>query len=116
MVNNMVKIAVAVEANNGWDSPVAYRFARAPFFAIIDIQPGRTNLQIIPNPHAMGGRGVGPLVAQWLAGMGVQVIIAPHIGPNASAALSSLGIQIKISPPGTPLKQALIMHGFGGGF
>lgn len=113
----MVKIAVAIEYNNGWDSPVAYRFARAPFFAIIDTSaPGSMNLQIVPNPHGAGARGVGPLVAQWLAGMGIQVVIAPHVGPNAAAALSSFGIQVRISPPGTPLRQALAMHGFAGGF
>jgi len=113
MVSRMVKVAISLEMNRGWDSPVAYRFARAPFFAIVDTDTG--DLQIFPNQYGGGRGGVGPLVAQWLANLGVQVVIAPHVGPNASAALASFGIQIKISPPGTPLRQALAMHGFAGG-
>lgn len=105
-----MKVAVAIEMNNGWNSPVAYRFARAPFFAIIDYST--STLQIVQNQHAFGRGGIGPLVAQWLANMGVNVVIAPQVGPNASAALASFGIQVRIVPPGTPLREALISQGF----
>ena len=110
----MVKVAVARESNQGMNSPVAYRFARAPLFAIVEINEKGMNMQIVQNPHAYG-RGIGPLVAQWLASQGVNIVIAPSVGPNASAALSSFGIQIKMAPPGTPLTQALSMHGYTGG-
>ncbi|MGQ4891057.1 MAG: NifB/NifX family molybdenum-iron cluster-binding protein [Candidatus Njordarchaeia archaeon] len=110
----MVKVAVAIESNQGMNSPVAYRFARAPYFAIVEINDKGMNMQIVQNPHVYG-RGVGPLVAQWLASQGVNVVIAPSVGPNAASALSSFGIQVKTSPPGVPLTQALTMHGYTGG-
>jgi len=112
----MVKIAVPIDSNNGWDSPLAYRFARAPFIAIIDISNSGANLQILPNQYAMGRGGVGPAVVQWLASMGVNIVIASSIGPNASAALSGFNIRVLNAPPGTPLRQVLAMHGFSGGF
>lgn len=110
-----MKVAVAIEMNNGWNSPVAYRFARAPFFAIIDYSTPTPNLQIIQNPHAFGRGGIGPMVAQWLASMGVNLVIVPTVGPNASAALASFGIQVRIVPPGTSLRDALISQGFSAG-
>ncbi len=110
-----MRVAVAIEMNNGWNSPIAYRFARAPFFAIIDYNGPTPTLQIIQNPHAFGRGGIGPLVAQWLASMGVNVVIGPQVGPNASAALASFGIQVRLAPPGTPLRDALISQGFATG-
>lgn len=111
-----VRIAISVDNNLGINSPVAYRFARAPFFAIVDVENGQIkNIQIIQNSNAMARGGAGPAVAQWLASMGVNAVIASRIGPNAAMALSSLGIQMRSSAPGTPVRQALIMHGFVGG-
>ncbi|MEX0568663.1 MAG: NifB/NifX family molybdenum-iron cluster-binding protein [Candidatus Njordarchaeota archaeon] len=111
-----MRIAISVDNNLGENSPVAYRFARAPFFAIVDVENGQIkNIQIIQNPNVMARGGAGPAVAQWLASMGVNVVIASRIGPNAAMALSSMGIQMRSSTPGTPVRQALIMHGFIGG-
>ncbi len=108
-----MRVAISVESDNGWESPVAYRFARAPFFAIVEIDHGKAkSISIVQNPHMYVGRGAGPSVAQWLSGMGVSIVIAPHVGPNASMALSALGIEVRISPPGTPVRKALEMHGF----
>ncbi len=103
-----MKVAVAIEFNNGENSPVASRFARAPFFAIVDVENKQIrSLNIVNNPHAFGRGGVGVAVAQWLASMGVQVAIGPSFGPNATYALQSLGIRIVMVPPGTPLKVAV---------
>lgn len=101
----MMKIAAAVEENLGLDSPIAFRFARAPYFVIYDTETG--SLEFISNPYSMQGRGVGPAVAQMLASKGVKKVIAPSVGPNAQSALSYLGIEIVIVPSGTPLRQAL---------
>lgn len=104
-------IAVPLDNNNGLDSTVAFRFARAPFFAIIEYENKTIgNISIYNNPH-MGGRGgVGIATSQWLASMGVQVVLTPQVGPNAMSALQSFGIQIISVQPGIPLKQALEMY------
>jgi len=108
-----MKVAISLDANAGWESPVSFRFARAPFFAIVEIKNNKaTNLQIIPNPNAMGRGGVGPAVANWLASMGVTMAIGPRAGPNAMMAMNSLGIQFRSVPPGVPLRQALASAGF----
>ena len=82
-----MRVAVAIEFSNGWDSPVSFRFGRAPFFAIVDLSRTPPALQIIPNPHINTPRGVGPLVVQWLVNQGVNVVIASRIGPNAMMVL-----------------------------
>lgn len=108
-----MRIAIPVDNNMGLNSPIAYRFARAPFFAIVDVENGQIkNIQIIQNPNAMARGGAGPATAQWLASMNVNTVIASRIGPNAAMALSSLGIQTLSSSPGTTVREALIMHGF----
>ncbi len=104
----MPRIAVPLDNNNGLESIVAFRFARAAFFAIVDYENQQIiSLNIYNNQYAMGGRGVGITVAQWLASMGVHAVLAPEIGPNALRALQSFGIRIIRVNPGIPLKQAL---------
>jgi len=109
-----MKIAVAVETNNSWDSIVSPRFGRAPFFAIIDLSTNPPNLQIMPNPHIHMVGGLGPTVVQWLVSMGVKAIIVSRVGPHAMMALQAMGVEVKIVPPGIPLRQALSMSGYGG--
>lgn len=107
-----MKIAVAVDANMGMNSPVAFRFARAPFFAIVEVNNGNiVNINIVQNPNAFVRGGAGPATAQWLASMGVNAVIGPRVGPNASGALAALGIQVYVAPPGIPLVEALRMNG-----
>ncbi len=108
-----MKIAVALENNNGLDSIVAYRFARAPFFAIIEVENGKVKkLEIIPNSYGGGARGVGPAVANWLANMGVKIAVGPHIGPNAAMALRSLGVEFRQVSSGTRLVEVIRILGF----
>ena len=107
-----MRIAIPVDSNMGENSPVGYRFARAPFFAIVDVENGRiVRINIIQNPNAMVRGGAGPAASQWLASQGVNIVLAPNIGPNASAALNAMGIRILTVPAGTPLIQALRMAG-----
>ncbi len=104
----MPRIAVPLDSNNGLESSVAYRFARAPFFGVIEYKNNQIiSLNIYNNPHSMDRGGVGIAVSQWLASMGINVVLAPEIGPNAFNALQSFGIQIIRVPPGIPLRQAL---------
>ena len=108
-----MRIAVAIGNNNGWNSIVAYRFARAPFFAIIDVENGKVvKFEIIPNQYGAGARGVGPAVANWLANLGVNIVVGPHIGPNAAMALRGLGIEFRQINAGTLLRDVIRILGF----
>jgi len=103
-----MRVAVPVDRDMGVNSPVAYRFARAPYFAIVDIDNGKiSSISVVPNPNAMARGGAGPAAAQWLANQHVNVVLTPQVGPNAAAALNAMGIRILIASPGTPLIQAL---------
>ncbi len=108
-----MRIAIALENNNSLESIIAYRFARAPFFAIVDIENSRVvKLEIVANQFGGGARGVGPAVANWLANLGVNIVVGPHVGPNAAAALRGLGIEFRQIGAGTPLREALRILGF----
>jgi len=112
LVIDMVLVAIPVENNNGENSIVAARFARAPYIALIDVDRGTIrSLNIIQNPHMYGRGGVGIIVSQWLANQGVQIVIAPSVGPNAASVLQSMGIMIKNVPPGITIRDAIIQSG-----
>ncbi len=103
-----MRIAIPTEDPNGLEAIVSINFARSPFLTIVDINGGIT-ASSQPNPYAQGGGGVGPMVAQQVAGMGVQVVIAPSIGPNALGALASAGISAYTCPPGIRVREAIEM-------
>ena len=112
LVIDMVLVAIPVENNNGENSIVAARFARAPYIALIDVDKGTIrSLNIIQNPHMYGRGGVGIVVSQWLASQGVQVVIAPMVGPNATNVLQSMGVRIINVPPGITIREAIIQSG-----
>jgi len=107
-VPGVVKVAAPVDVPQGINSPISYVFARAPYFALVDVRGGKVvNVQVLPNQYAMGGGGVGIAVAQWLLSMGVTVVVGPPLGPKASALLQQAGVRMVPAQPGTPLGEAL---------
>jgi len=92
----------------GLDDTVAPRFARCPTFTLIDVEGGRiVNVEVRDNPYMAYPHGAGFAVAQFLANLGVNVVLAPMIGPNAQQALSSLGIRVQLVPAGMKVRDAL---------
>ncbi|EHM09214.1 hypothetical protein TheveDRAFT_0025 [Thermanaerovibrio velox DSM 12556] len=75
-------IAVAAEGNTG-DSKTSDRFARSPWFLLFS-EDGRflKALKTDPSEHGAAAMAVG-----LLAENGVQVVLAPQLGPNAVTAL-----------------------------
>ena len=98
-----MKVAVMAESPNG---PVAYRFARAPYILIFEINEEVKLLEVKNNPFVTG-RAAGPGVVNLLAQLGVDVVIGPQPGPNASAALQQLGIRYVSTNPRESLESAL---------
>ena len=108
----VLRVVAAVDSNQGLESPISTRFARAPFLAIIDIAGGRVvNLNIIPNTYASGAHGVGVAIAQWILTIRASVTIGPPLGPNASMVLQQAGVRMIPIQPGTPLRAALRIAG-----
>ncbi len=102
-----MRIAIPTEDPYGPEAIVSPNFARAPFITIVDLD-GEMKVSSNPNPHAQGG-GAGPMVAQQVIGMGVQVVITPSIGPNALASLTSAGISVYTCQPWIRVKEAVEM-------
>ena len=108
----VLRVVAAVDSNQGLESSISTRFARAPFLAIIDIAGGRVaNLNIIPNTYASGAHGVGVAIAQWILTIRASVTIGPPLGPNASMVLQQAGVRMVSVRPGTPLRTALRIAG-----
>ncbi|RLE38713.1 hypothetical protein DRJ17_03205 [Candidatus Woesearchaeota archaeon] len=96
-----LRVVVSVDEDKGLNSRVSFRFARAPFFLIVDIVGKKpTNVKVISNTMSTAPRGVGAAVGQWLINIGARIVVGPHFGPNISMILSQAGIEAREAKPG----------------
>lgn len=103
-----IRIAIATTNREGLNSQVASVFARAPTFTIIDIEKGKIiHLEVKDNVYKTQPHGAGLSVAQFLASLGVNIVVSNKFGPRAAQALSSLGIEMQIAPAGMRVKDVL---------
>ncbi len=100
-------VAVPTDDPNGLDALVSANFARAPFITVVDTET--LSARSHPNQYAQGGGGIGPMVAQWVASLGVNAVVAPSVGPNALGALASAGISVYTCPPGVRVRDVIEM-------
>ena len=86
-----MKIAVS---STGRDptSDVEAHFGRCPGFLVVDSKVG--DYQFIENNALGSAHGAGIQTAQYLASMGVKVVIAGNVGPNAYSALTAAGVEV----------------------
>ncbi|MDP2871894.1 MAG: NifB/NifX family molybdenum-iron cluster-binding protein [Bacillota bacterium] len=81
---------------------VAEHFSRASFFVLAKVSPGRVrDVRIVAFP----ARGKGS-PAIFLAGLGVNLVLACEIGERAARALKERGIEIQTGVTG-PIELAL---------
>ena len=99
-----MRIAAAVNEPS-LTSSIAERFARAPYFVILDEEG--TLLETIQNPLLEQGHGAGGAAARLLSKYNIDIVIVPHVGPNAEDALKLAGIKY-IKAEGLTQKEALI--------
>jgi predicted Fe-Mo cluster-binding NifX family protein len=85
-----VKICITAQRPE-LDGPVEMRFARAPFFILIDEDTGEW--EALENELAQGSGGIGPRAVQLLVGKGIQKVITGQLGGNAMTALQAAGIE-----------------------
>jgi len=99
-----MKIGFTAKGNT-LDSPMEERFGRSPFFIIVDSETG--SFEVIQNPLANAGGGVGPKAAQLVIGVGVKAVVTGQVGGNAQEVLSAAGIPIYLYRNGKSVKDAL---------
>ena len=80
-------------------------FGRATSFAIFD--QADSSLVIHSNDGINAEHGAGTGAASFLSEQGVNVVLAPEVGPKAAGVLASAGIKIGIAAAGTPLRAAI---------
>ncbi|MCD6234987.1 MAG: NifB/NifX family molybdenum-iron cluster-binding protein [Candidatus Marinimicrobia bacterium] len=73
------------------DSEMDNRFARADWFVVVDTETMES--YALWNGEKEGGHGVGRVVAQYVMDAGVDMVVAPQIGPKAMSALESAGVR-----------------------
>ena len=98
---------ILITASSGTlDSPVDMRFARAPYFIIVDSE-NPDNPEIISNPFINTPSGAGIVAAQFVVEKGVNTVISGAFGPNSSMILSSAGIQMIQETSGLKVKEVV---------
>ena len=80
-------------------------FGRAKSFAIYDHSD--SSYVILPNEGANSEHGAGTGAAAFLAEKGVEVVIAPELGPKAAQALAAAGIRVERAAAGRGLGDAM---------
>jgi len=90
-----LRIAFAVEEDNGLSSVVSEKFGRARYLVIIDVN-GEGDVRLagtVVNPGSEAKSGAAMKTVQKLVKENVDVIVAGAFGPNALAGLEELGIK-----------------------
>ncbi len=86
-----MKIAVASKGE-GLKARIDDRFGRADYFVIVDLEDMKENT--IENTAKNEASGAGGRAVRSLANEGVEVIIAPELGPKAIAAVNAFEIKV----------------------
>lgn len=91
----MSTVVIAVPSGNpgGLDAPLGAHFGHCDLYTIVDVQDGAiANVRVVPNvPHQQGGC-MAPV--QYLAGKGVQQLIAGGMGLRPLMGFNQVGIQV----------------------
>jgi len=89
-----MKIAVAVEDNNGLDARMSQHFGRCPYYILVDAVNGEIGeVRAVENPF-YGSHGDPGEVPAFIKQCGARVIIAGGMGPKAIGFFEQFGIQV----------------------
>jgi len=81
------------------------RLGRAPGFTVIDSETRETTY-IDNGANAAASHGAGTGAAKSIAEAGVDVVVAPEIGPKAASVLEAAGVRLLVCPPGLLVEDA----------
>jgi len=94
-----MKVAVSSQGRD-ISSPVDERFARAPFFVIVDTESGEAHA--VDNAQNMNAaQGAGVQAAATVVAQDVEAVITVHCGPKAFRAMRAAEIKIYCGAEGT---------------
>jgi len=103
-----VKIAISCKGDRGLDDEVSEVFARAPYFAIVDVEDGEVrSVRVFKNPVSDYSHGVGPIIVERLANEGVELVITSEVGVGASALLKEHNIGYRVVEAGKTVREAV---------
>jgi predicted Fe-Mo cluster-binding NifX family protein len=86
-----MKVAVSSTGEN-LDARLDPRFGRCAYFLVVD--PEDMSFEAFENESASQRGGAGIQAAQFIASLGVTVVITGNCGPNAVQTLSAAGIEL----------------------
>jgi len=86
-----VKVLVTADGEN-LDANVDTKFARAPYFLVVDTE--NLSFEAIKNESANEFGGAGVKAAQSAMDKGVEAVITGNVGPNAYQVLRRAGIKM----------------------
>jgi predicted Fe-Mo cluster-binding NifX family protein len=86
-----MRIAIPAEGED-LSAQVSGRFARAPWFLLVD--PNTDEIEPVKNQATAASHGAGAQAVQELARLGASVVFAPRVGPKAASALAAAGMAV----------------------
>jgi predicted Fe-Mo cluster-binding NifX family protein len=102
------RIAVATNGRRGLQDTVSEVFGKANTFTIIEIKAREIQtLKVIKNPALPYEHGAGPIAVKELVDLGVDLVIAPHLGHGASSILEHHGVSVLSVEAGTAVRTAV---------
>jgi len=102
------RIAVATKGHRGLEDVVSEVFGRANAFTIVDLDGEEIkDVKIMENPAVSYKYGAGPIVVKMLIDAGVNMVLAPELGPGASALLEQHDVTRIAVKPGTGVEESV---------
>ena len=102
-----MKIAISSLENNE-NSKVSDRFARAEYFIIYDHDS--LNFTSVVNTAKNEGSGAGGKAVKILGDLGVDIVLAPELGPKALEALQAFEIKSYQYPREKTVREVLYLY------
>jgi predicted Fe-Mo cluster-binding NifX family protein len=99
-----MQIMITASSNEGLKAMVDTRFARAPYFAIVDSE--KMEVEFLDNNATTAASGAGIVAAQAVADRGVDTVISGNFGPKAFSALRAGNLKLYSFTGGT-IKEAV---------
>lgn len=100
-----MKLFIPVENNDGLNSKLDARFARAGYFLIYDMDKQEVE-SIQKNPYRELDHGVGIKVASYAVGTGCTTAVGAQPGPKSAAVLERINMKVVVMKGGT-VKEAI---------
>lgn len=90
-----MKAFIPVEKNEGIDSKLDNRFARAGYFVVYDMESDKI-LSIEENRFKNGAHGVGIETGNYVIKSGCKLAIGPRLGPKAENILRAGNVEFYV--------------------